>query len=233
MVVGPAGTEAFLAPPRLGRLRALTSPERSRGRGLKPRGPGGRARRGGWAGRPGRLTHCPVRTTKLSCAGEITHLQGIIDGLVVLAAGRTSCPPPAEQVRPSPGAATPWLGTTEEAMGKHWGDQLGGAVGSRGTCPHEQGVCPGPSGASHRSRRLDVPDPQGQAPSKPVLMVPPASMPTHQPHAHRAAAPVAALPTSQHHAPTTPGGPRCAYRSTPHSALLSPQPYAEPSPRVT
>lgn len=77
-----------------------------------------------------------------------------------------------------------------------------------------------------QSRWLDVPDPQGQAPSKPVLMVPPASMPTPASPMHtRAAAPCA---------PTTPGA------VLPDSAVvllslgLTVRPaLAEPFPRVT
>lgn len=65
---------------------------------------------------------------------------------------------------------------------------------------------PGTPRSVTQSRRLDVPDPQGQAPSKPVLMVPLASTPTPTSPMHtRAAAPMATLPTSQHYAPTTPG----------------------------
>ena len=37
--------------------------------------------------------------------GEITHLQGIIDDLVVLTAEPHKLPPASEQVRPAPGTA--------------------------------------------------------------------------------------------------------------------------------
>lgn len=120
-------------------------------------------------------------------------------------------------------------------MGKHWGGiswaQKVTPVGSRGTCPHEQGVCPGPSGASHKSRRLDVRIRRARLQASPVLLVPPASMPTPTSPMHtRAAAPVAALPTSQHHAPPTPGAVLRQHRGTLSLGLTVAQPYAEPSP---
>lgn len=52
--------------------------------------------------------------------GEITHLQGIIDDLVVLTAEPHKLPAASEQVRPALGLGTgegmacPWLGTIEE-----------------------------------------------------------------------------------------------------------------------
>lgn len=62
--------------------------------------------------------------------GEITHLQGIIDDLVVLTAEPHKLPPASEQVQPPlgtgrEGMACPWLGTVEEKKGQHFGETAG------------------------------------------------------------------------------------------------------------
>lgn len=60
--------------------------------------------------------------------GEITHLQGIIDDLVVLTAEPHKLPPASEQVWPGPGTGRvgqgdglPLAGTVEEEGGQHLG----------------------------------------------------------------------------------------------------------------
>lgn len=96
----------------------------------------------------------PRQNGELTMLGEITHLQGIIDDLVVLTAEPHKLPPASEQVRPAPGTAGLGWGQRrrqwENVGGISWA-QKSTPVSSRGTCPHEQGVCPGPSGASHRA----------------------------------------------------------------------------------
>lgn len=72
---------------------------------------------------------------ELTMLGEITHLQGIIDDLVVLTAEPHKLPPASEQVV-SPGDGTghgegracPWSGAVDEERRQH----LGEAAGDRG-----------------------------------------------------------------------------------------------------
>lgn len=78
--------------------------------------PAGRGR--GGAGEADPLLH---QNGELTMLGEITHLQGIIDDLVVLTAEPHKLPPASEQVRPGDGAeegmACPFGGTIEEERG--------------------------------------------------------------------------------------------------------------------
>lgn len=91
--------------------------------------------------------------------GEITHLQGIIDDLVVLTAEPHKLPPASEQVRPAPGTARlgwgQWRRQWEGVWGSSWA-QKATPMGSRGTCPHKQGV-PGTRRGLTLSRRPHVP----------------------------------------------------------------------------
>lgn len=108
--------------------------------------------------------------------------------------------------------------------GSSWA-QKATPVGPRGACPHKQGVPGTRRGLTLRADgRTSWPDPQGQAPSEPVLMAPPAPCPQLPAPHTRAAAPVAALPTSQHQAPAAPG----AVLADSAVALLST--YCVPSP---
>lgn len=66
---------------------------------------------------------------ELTMLGEITHLQGIIDDLVVLTAEPHKLPPASEQVWPAlgtglEGMACLHLGTAEEKRDNIWGRQL-------------------------------------------------------------------------------------------------------------
>lgn len=55
----------------------------------------------GWAGRGGARSpdSLPPQNGELTMLGEITHLQGIIDDLVVLTAEPHKLPPASEQVQ--------------------------------------------------------------------------------------------------------------------------------------
>lgn len=62
--------------------------------------------REGWLGGEGQeADSLPCQNGELTMLGEITHLQGIIDDLVVLTAEPHKLPPASEQVRPAPGTA--------------------------------------------------------------------------------------------------------------------------------
>lgn len=85
-----------------------------------------------WAGRAragGSDSPLP-QNGELTMLGEITHLQGIIDDLVVLTAEPHKLPPASEQVQPPlgtgrEGMAWPWLRTVEEKKGQHFGETAG------------------------------------------------------------------------------------------------------------
>lgn len=86
-----------------------------------------------WAGgaRAGGPDSLLPQNGELTMLGEITHLQGIIDDLVVLTAEPHKLPPASEQVRPPLGTGRevmmvcPWLGTVEEKKGQHFGETVG------------------------------------------------------------------------------------------------------------
>lgn len=89
----------------------------------------------GSRGRANGPNSLPPQNGELTMLGEITHLQGIIDDLVVLTAEPHKLPPASEQVQPALGAeqgrgemAWPWIGTIEEKRGQH----LGKAARDRG-----------------------------------------------------------------------------------------------------
>lgn len=86
-----------------------------------------------WAGTAGGRASGPhsllPQNGELTMLGEITHLQGIIDDLVVLTAEPHKLPPASEQVGPGlgtgegrEGTACPGLGAGEEEGGQHLGE---------------------------------------------------------------------------------------------------------------
>lgn len=132
---------------------ASIRPEQRWVRGEKP----GEARpsRVGGMGRAGGSDPRLPQNGELTMLGEITHLQGIIDDLVVLTAEPHKLPPASEQVRPGlgtgdrGGAGPPLVGDgrgkkrTEDQTrpNTHCGT-------SRSTCPREGWCAQDPVGAS-------------------------------------------------------------------------------------